>query len=553
MFTHGRVITCDAACPKATSLAVRGDRIVWVGEAPPHGLVGPSTRVVNLRGRTLIPGFNDSHNHMLRAGLALRNVQLRDCKDLAGVLARIATRAKARPPGEWIVASGGWHEASLAEKRLPTREELDAAAPNHPVYVPRGGHTAVANSLALRLAGVDERTPDPPGGAFVKAPATGRLTGQLFETPAMLYLERLLPQPSFEDKAQALREIQVLYNRAGITSVRDPGLVKFPGFDAEDFAPFLHLWRHGELTVRVNLMYGVAPTTDPDRFIAALELQALRSGFGDGWMRLGGLKLMADGGVETAWLRDPYASDPSSRGVQIHSREFLLRVLRAARRLGWEAGVHCVGDAAVEMICGLYEAIHREMPLYDQRWAIEHAILADGDQSRRLAAMGVGIAAHSLHLYTLGQNMVKHWGTRRATAAYPQRTWMDLGINVAGGTDANICPHDQLLALHVDVTRETEQVGILGPEQAMLPLEALVSHTLAPARLTSEAHLKGSLVPGKVADLVVLSGDPTGEAGRIRDIQVLMTVVGGRVVFESDLDAEVGGGCGSRCTGSHGR
>jgi predicted amidohydrolase YtcJ len=535
VFVNGTVITCDEARPRASSLAVREDRIAWVGEGlPPPGLSGPRTRVVDLHGRALIPGFNDSHNHMLRAGLALRDVQLGDCKMLADVLGRIEARAKSIPAGDWIVASGGWHEASLSEKRLPTREELDAVAPNHPVYIQRGGHTAVANSLALKLAGVDERTPDPRGGAFIKDPDTGRLTGQLFETPAMLFLERLLPKPTFEDKVQALRVVQALYNRAGITSLRDPGLVKFPGLDGEDFAPYHHLWWNRQLTVRVNLMFGVAPTTDPDRAIAALEQQALRSGFGDAWMRLGGLKLMADGGIETAWLREPYASNPSSRGVQIHTRDFLLKVLRATRSLGWEAGVHCVGDAAVELICEVYEAIHREMPLHGQRWAIEHGILARRGESQRLAAMDVIIAAHSLHLYKLGQNMVKHWGPGRATTAYPQRTWLNLGLTVAGGTDANICPHDQLLSLDVDVSRETEQAGILGSEEAITPMEALHSHTLAPARLTGEEHLKGSLTPGKLADLVVLSADPTGSSPRRRDIQVVMTVMGGRVVFEAN-------------------
>jgi predicted amidohydrolase YtcJ len=250
VFVNGSVITCDEARPRASGLAVREDRIAWVGDGPlPADLMGPRTRVVDLRGRALIPGFNDSHNHMLRAGLALRNVRLGDCKALANLLGKIEARASMIPTGQWVVPSGGWHEASLAEKRLPSRGELDAAVPNHPVYIPRGGHTAVANSLALTLAGVDEKTPDPPGGAFIKDPGTGRLTGQLFETPAMLRLERLLPNPTVED--------------------------------------------------------------------------------------------------------------------------------------------------------------------------IEHGILADRNQSRRLAAMDVAIAAHSLHLYKLGQNMVKHWGPRRATAAYP--------------------------------------------------------------------------------------------------------------------------------------
>ncbi len=525
-----------------SALAVKQGRVVWVGPTEAAGaLMGPATRVVDLGGRSVVPGFVDSHNHMLKAGLDLAKVQLGAARTLDEVLVAVAARARTLPEGTWVLASAAWHEANLAERRLPTRAELDAAAPRHPVYLPRGGHTTVVNSRALALAGLDEGAPDPPGGALIRDPRTGRLTGQLFETPAMSLVSRWIPAPTFEEKVAALRRIQALFHAAGITAVRDPGLVRLPGLDAEDFRAYLALWRAGELTVRVTGMVGLEPGSDPDRAVAALERSALASGFGDEWLRVGGIKLMADGGVETAALRAPYASDPGFTGVRVLEPPYLRTALRAARRLGWAVGVHAVGDAAVEMVTEAFEAVHREAPLTDQGWAVEHAILATPEQSRRLRDLGVFVTAQSVHLWKLGPNMLRHWGPARAHAAYPLRTWHDLGLRVAGGTDANVCPHDQLLALCVDVTRETEQAGPLGLDQALPPAAALASHTRVAAECLGIGGWAGSLEPGRVADFVILSDDPLAvPPDRLSKTRVLATVVGGRVVHRQE-DAPLAG------------
>jgi len=519
-----------------SAMAAKGGQVVWVGAAEAASAVaGPATRVVDLAGRIVVPGFVDSHNHMLKAGLDLAKVQLGAATRVDEVLAAVAERAKALPEGSWILASAAWHEANLVDKRLPTREELDAAAPRHPVYIPRGGHTAVVNSRALALAGLDEGAPDPPGGALIRDPRTGRLTGQLFETPAMSLVSRAIPPPTFEEKVAALRRIQAVFHAAGITAVRDPGLVRFPGLEAEDFRAYLTLWRAGELTVRVTGMVGLEPGTDPARALAMLERSAVGSGFGDGWLRVGGIKLMADGGVETAYLGAPYATDPTFTGVRVLEPDVLLAALRAARRLGWAVGVHAVGDAAIEMVTGAFERIHREAPLPEQGWAVEHAILARPEQSRRLRDLGVFLTAQSVHLWKLGANMVTHWGSARAHAAYPLRSWLELGLRVAGGTDANVCPHDQLLALYVDVTRETEQAGPLGPGEAISPEAALRSHTQVAAECVGIGTWAGSLAPGRVADFVILSDDPLRTPpSRLLQTRVLATVVGGRVVHRQE-------------------
>ncbi len=536
LLVTGGVIHTVSDLGTASAVAVKDGRIVWVGpSAMASDLAGPRTRVVDVRGRALVPGFVDSHNHMLKAGLDLGKVQLGEVTTLDELLTAVAARARALPDGEWVVASASWHEAGLAEKRLPTREELDAAAPRHPVYIPRGGHTAVVNSRALALAGVDEGAQDPPGGAFIRDPRARRLTGQLFETPAMSLVARLIPPPSFDDRVAALRRAQALYHSAGITALRDPGLVRFPGLEAEDFRAYLALWKAGQLTVRVTGMVGLPAGADADGAVSALDRSALGSGFGDEWLRVGGIKLMSDGGVETAYLRTPYASDPGFAGVRVLEPDYLLAILRAARRLGWSAGVHCVGDAAVEMVTRAFETVHREAALTDEGWAVEHAILATPEQSRRLRDLGVFITAQSVHLWKLGQNMVKHWGPERANAAYPLRTWLDLGLRVAGGTDANVCPHDQLLTLYVDVSRETEQSGRLGQEEAIPADAALRSHTRLAAECLGISAWAGTIEPRKVADFVILSDDPlTAPPARLRATRILATVVGGRVVYRQD-------------------
>lgn len=531
LVTGGTVITCSDRLPTATAVAVKRDRVLWVGpEERAQELAGPRTRRLMLNDHTLVPGFVDSHNHMLKAGLDLRKVQLGGLKTVAEVLQTIEGRARSLPDGEWIVAAASWHEAGLAEKRFPSRDELDAVGPKHPVYIPRGGHTAVVNSLALQLAGIDERAPDPPGGALLRDPDRGRLTGQLFETSAMNLVSRLIPAPTFQDKVDALRQVMALFNRAGITAVRDPGLVKEPGLDAEDFRTYLALRRERKLTLRVSGMAGLPSGADPAVALAGLERQLVASDFGDSWLRVGAIKLMSDGGVETAFLRAPYASDANFHGVRILGPDYLREVLHGIRRTGWAVGIHCVGDAAVEQIVEAFEAVNKEARLQDQRWAIEHAILADHAQSRRLRDMGVWITAQPLHLYTLGQNMLKHWGTQRAHAAYPIRSWLDLGLRVAGGTDANVCPHEQILSLHVDVTRETEHVGLLGPEEAISVEAALRAHTRESADLLGTSEM-GRIEAGALADFVVLSHNPlTTPPTDLRRIRVRLTMVGGEAV-----------------------
>ncbi|MBI1893549.1 MAG: amidohydrolase [Candidatus Rokubacteria bacterium] len=472
LVTGGTVITCSDRLPTATAVAVKRDRVLWVGpEERAQELAGPRTRRLMLNDHTLVPGFVDSHNHMLKAGLDLRKVQLGGLKAVAEVLQTIEGRARSLPDGEWIVAAASWHEAGLAEKRFPSRDELDAVGPKHPVYIPRGGHTAVVNSLALQLAGIDERAPDPPGGAFLRDPDRGRLTGQLFETSAMNLVSRLIPAPTFQDKVDALRQVMALFNRAGITAVRDPGLVKEPGLDAEDFRTYLALRRERKLTLRVSGMAGLPSGADPAVALAGLERQLVASDFGDSWLRVGAIKLI-------------------------------------------EA----------------FEAVNKEARLQDQRWAIEHAILADHAQSRRLRDMGVWITAQPLHLYTLGQNMLKHWGAQRAHAAYPIRSWLDLGLRVAGGTDANVCPHEQILSLHVDVTRETEHAGLLGPEEAISVEAALRAHTRESADLLGTAEM-GRIEAGALADFVVLIHNPlTTPPTDFKRIRVRLTMVGGETV-----------------------
>ena len=355
---NARVRTLDAAGTTAEALAVKAGRILAVGDTRTiRALAGPGTVQHDLAGLVVLPGFYDSHNHMRSTGLDFFAVDLSGTRSVAEVLQAIATRAATTPAGEWIVASSRWHESQLAEQRFPTRTELDGVAPSHPVWVPRGGHNRVVNSEAFRRAGITRDTPNPPGGTYVRD-AGGELSGHIIGAAAFGRIARLLPRATRAREAEALGAAVKAYHAAGITSVIEPGL------QADEMGAFQTLWGRNELTVRVTAMLRVFPGSSKaelDRALDAVRNVGFATGFGDEWLRLGGIKFTADGGVETSYLREPFAhaDDPTApRGKPHVSPENMLAVCRLAAELGWQMGVHCVGDAGIDQVLDAYAAVH---------------------------------------------------------------------------------------------------------------------------------------------------------------------------------------------------
>jgi predicted amidohydrolase YtcJ len=526
VFYNADILTMAAAQPRAQAIAIADGRILSIGDnADVRAQSGPATEQTDLGGRTVLPGFIDSHAHVSQVGAELLKVDLSRCRSIADVLATVAERARITPPGEWIEGSAMWHETAFAEKRFPTRRELDAVAPDHPVYLPRGTRFfAVANSLALQRAQIDEQTPEPDGGTFDRDPISGELTGLLLQRPAFNLVRRLLPEPG--DKRDAIRHGQQLFSRTGVTSVLDPAVTP------DAMRAYQALWAADDLSVRTNMTtildMNVPLSLSQEELLARVEGLGPFSGLGDALLRLGQLKLFVDGFVETAWLHDGYANNPDFHGVQAVPGETLHAVLRLANRNHWQVGVHCVGDAAVDLALDAFAAANQDRSIVGRRWSLMHAVFASPSAIQRARDLGVVISAQQLLVYAFAPTMLTCWGDERMAHVSPHRTWLDRGLVVAAGSD--VVPFDPLLGIQSLVTRETLAAGIVGPAERVSRTEALHMDTVAGAYLTFEEGLKGSLEIDKLADLVVLDGDPlTCPESEIKDIPVAATILGGRV------------------------
>jgi predicted amidohydrolase YtcJ len=531
---NARVRTLDASGRTAEAVAIKHGRILAVGDtAAIRALAGAGTVQHDLGGLVVLPGFYDSHNHMKSTGLNFLAVDLSETRSIADVLQAIAGRVTVTPAGEWVVASSRWHESQLAEQRFPTRVELDRVAPSHPVWIPRGGHNRVVNSEAFRRAGITKDTANPPGGTYVRDPATGELTGHIIGAAAFARMARLLPRPTPAQETDALRAAVKAYHQAGITSVIEPGL------PAEDLPTLQALWANDELTVRTEAMLRVFPGTtkaELDRALDAIRNVGFATGFGDAWLRLGGIKFTADGGVETSYLREPFAftDDPSApRGKPHASPENMLAVCLLAADLGWQMGIHCVGDGGIDQVLDAYAGVHARSPLPGKRWTLIHMMRARPEHFARAKEMGLVITAQQPLMYALGAGFVKYWGPERAAACEPLRAYLDSGLPVGGGSDSPVTPYQPLLGIWSSVTRETQLAGVQGHEWAIPMADALRWYTRGSAYVAFEEALKGSLEPGKLADLVALPVDPLqASPTEVRDAKVLLTMVGGRIVHD---------------------
>lgn len=521
----GTVLTVDATFSIAEAVAITGDRVSAVGSsAAIRASAGPRTRVVELRGRTAMPGLMDNHLHSAGGG---PGVDLSRARSLADVSAAVAARATIVKPGDVIVSNSDWHEAQLKELRLPLRDDLDKAAPRNPVVLVRGGHEYVVSSAALARWRISETTPVPAGGRITRYP-DGRLNGELVDTAKALVTLPPLPVKSPDEQIAAkIAEYDTLH-AAGLTTVRHPGI------SIADYRLLEELKRRGTLTMRVNAL--LRPGGGPAAVAAALDGSGLTQGQGDAWLRVGGVKLAVDGGFEGGLMREPYeepwGESGAFKGLRTIEREPFDATVLALNDRGWRVATHAVGDAAMDMVLDAYERANARRSIVDRRWSIEHAFIGRPDHLPRIKALGLALSLQD-HLYLAGPSLVQYWGAARAGLTTPVRLYLDAGLPVSSGTDAPVVPYPPLWTLYHFVTRDTIAGGVLGPEQKVTRQEAIRMATTGNAWLMMEEAEKGTLERGKLADLVVLSENPlTCPEPRLRDAQVLMTIVGGRVVYE---------------------
>lgn len=521
----GTVLTVDRAFSRAEAVAITGDRITAVGtSAAMRALAGPRTRLIDVSGHTVLPGLMDNHLHSAGGG---PGVDLSRARSLDDVRAALAARVAQTPTGGLVVSNSDWHEAQLRERRLPLRDDLDRIAPAHPVVLVRGGHEYVLNSAALARWKIDERAVQPAGGRISRYP-DGRLNGELVDTAKALVALPPPPARSRDERLAAKVAEYATLHAAGLTTVRHPGI------SVDDYRLLEELKRQGRLTMRVNAL--LRPGGTPQAIAKTLDASGLAPDGGDAWLRVGGVKLAVDGGFEGGLMREPYAEPfgegGSFRGLQTQTRESFEAAVLALHERGWRVATHAVGDAAIDLVLDVYERAHARRSIADRRWSIEHAFIGRPDHLPRMRALGLALAVQS-HLYLAGPSLVAYWGPERAALTTPVKRYLEAGLPVSSGTDAPVVPYPPLWTLYHFVSRDTIAGGVLGDDQRISREQALRLATTGNAWLTFEERDKGSLEPGRLADLVVLPIDPmTAPATALRDAQVCMTIVGGRIVYE---------------------
>ena len=520
----GRIFTADAAQPWAEAVAVCGDRISAAGRSADL-LREASARAsrIDLKGRLVVPGFNDSHVHLIEGANELVEVDLRSSRDAAEMAARLAAYVATQPKGRWILG-GFWDHEAWPDKALPTREAIDRATPDHPVFVQRlDGHMALANTLALTLAGITAATPVPDGGAIV-TDARGEPTG-LLKDNAMALVTRVVPPPGLDETLIKARAGLAHAARLGVTTIQDMTT------SATELLAYQTLRARGELPVRI--------TSHQSRPIRSLVQAGITTGFGDDWLRIGGIKLFADGamGSGTAAFFAPYADDPSTSGLLIQPAEDLARQMREADAAGFQLVVHAIGDKANATVLDILEAIRRESPNAARRPRIEHAQVVRDADKKRFASLGVIASIQPSHCIDDMRWAEKRIGHDRARDSYDFKSFVTPGVHVAFGPDWFVEPLDPMLGLYAAVTRQFPDGTPAGgwfPEERITMAEAIEFYTAGSAYAELADARKGRLTPGFLADLVVLSSNvfeiPSRDILRTRPV---LTIVGGRIAYRN--------------------
>ncbi|MBX7104504.1 MAG: amidohydrolase [Gemmataceae bacterium] len=537
VLVNGKVWTGDRDRPEVEAIASFQGRILAVGSTNDiRTLIGPKTVVLDVAGRRVVPGFHDSHVHMLGSGLRLSQVALKDAPDAKTFGERIAKFHTDLSRDRWLLG-GEWDHDRTFGGRLPTIADIDPYCPGRPALIRRyDGHMALANSAALKIAGITAATPDPPGGVIYRDPKTKEPTGLLRDN-AMDLVEKHIPASSPDEIVEAVRAALAEVRAAGVTSVCD-----MDGSDGPTrrqlFRVYQNMARAGQLTTRVELRWPLAAWEELSRL-------AVEADFGNDFLRIGGLKGFVDGslGSSTAKMFEPFVNEPDSTGVYVTPRAQLLEWVTQADRVGLSVCVHAIGDKANSEMLDIYEAVTRVNGPRDRRFRIEHAQHLRPADYPRFAAVGVVASMQPFHVADDGRWAEGRIGPVRCESSYAFRSLLDSGAKLAFGSDWSVAPISPLLGIDAAVNRRTLDAKYPGgwvPRQKITVEEALTAYTNGSAYASHQDKERGSLTVGKFADFVVLSRDilAPGEADRIGTTEVVTTVVGGRVVHNARNPAE---------------
>jgi predicted amidohydrolase YtcJ len=519
---NGKIFTVNAASPWAQAAAIRDGKFVAVGkDEEVKGLIGAHTEVIDLRGKLALPGFNDAHLHFASGGLYLIGIDLRPARDEKEFVNIIKEYIYKVPKGEWITG-GDWDHENWPSKKFPRKELVDPVSGDHPVLINRlDGHIALANSLALKLAGIGGGTPDPQGGEIVRDRKTGEPTGILRDT-AMNLVDRIIPPLTREKRERAIRAAMRHAQELGVTSIQDNS-------SGEDLEIYQELLKRGELGVRVNAWRSADGWVDFQRIGIAAAL-------GGPFLRLGTVKIFVDGsmGAGTALFFAPYNDDPGTAGLSIHTQSELNDLVMNIDRAGLQIAAHAIGDKANAWILDAFAKALAASGRRDARHRVEHAQVVRPEDVKRFAELGVIASVQPSHCIDDMRWAEKRIGGR-VSDAYRWASFLKSGVHLAFGTDWDVEPLDPRLGIYAAVTRESSTGGPVGgwhPGEKLTLEQAIEAYTLGSAYAEFQENAKGSVVTGKLADLVVMEKDLfTLPAKEILTAPVAMTILDGKIVY----------------------
>lgn len=539
---NGRIVTGDDAFSIAEAVAIRDGRVVAVGSNDEiRGLASSATATDDLGHATVLPGLIDAHNHLLSTSQVLQQIQLYDCRSIPEILDRVAARVRLAQPGEWIIGKG-WDESLLVERRHPSRWEIDSVAPNNPVVLHRVWNKLTANSAAIRAAGVTKQTPDPPtdelyAGGFERN-EEGEPAG-LFRDRAKDLILHAVPELRDAQLADSVAFGCRAYNAVGITGVAEPGL------GPRELRAYQTARDSGQLTVRTDMLLGawgyVPASREPDlkRWISEMGVYG---GFGDDTLRLGGVKFLVDGGVgdRTARMNRSYEGEPGNRGQWVVDPEELPELIRWVHDLGWSIDAHTCGDAAQDLAVRAFIAVQRESPNPALHHRVHHAYVPTAETIELMGRHNIPALVSNPFLVHLGESFVLSLGEERAARALPMASYLRAGVPLAGTSDSPIADFNPWVGMYAAVARKSIAGRQFDKSESINVMAAIRSYTVGGAAALGLESQRGSIEPGKVADLIQLDRDPLEiDVETLPDTIVERTMVGGEWVFERGSERTV--------------
>ncbi len=529
---NGKIITVDPEFRIVEAVAIKDEKILAVGTTKEiERLKEPKSNVIDLEGKTVLPGLIDSHLHMVNTGRVLSQINCRTppMYSILDLMNAVREKVEKVGPNEWILGRG-WDQAKLSDHRNPTRWDLDEVSPNNPVELTRTcGHVSVVNSKALEIAGINKDNPQPVGGHF-ETNEKGELTGILQESPAMDLVRKFIPAENLESTSRAIRLASNAFSEVGITSVIEAGI------ESLDMRAYQKVVNNGDLSVRVNMMVrGKIAGESVEESVKRIEDFPLSTGYGSSLLRFLGLKLLIDGGIggRTALLREHYEGESENYGILTMPEEDLQKRVDAGNLAGMIVGIHCAGGKAMDIVLDAFEKTDKIKPIKGRRFSIIHAYQPSSKNFETCKRLGITVASQPSFLYYLGESYYENVGHKRSEWLKPHRAWIDNDVLVASGTDSPVTPYYPFPSLWASIARRTEVNNVqMGTEQCITREEAIKLYTINGAYHTFEEDLKGSIEPGKLADIIIIDRDIlTCPLDDIKETKVLQTILGGKTVY----------------------